>query len=51
MSLLVKSEGPDQTTEAQANLGLHYPHIPEDTFLHGRAQIIGHHNSLSPGDV
>ena len=28
---------PDQTT--QADLGLHCPHMPEDTFLHGTAHL------------
>ena len=30
--------GPD-CSDAQADLGLHLPHMPKDTFLHGTAQI------------
>ena len=36
---LVESEGPDQTAEAQADLGLRRPHMPEDTFSHGPAYM------------
>ena len=35
MILLVDSECPDQTADAQADLGLCYPHMPEDMFLYG----------------
>ena len=38
MILLVDSEGLDQT--AQADLGLHCPHMPEDTFSHAAAHLI-----------
>ena len=31
--LLAKSEGPDQTADAQADLSLCCPHMPEDTFF------------------
>ena len=41
------SEGPDQTArihrlcaDPQADLGLRFPHMPEDTFLHGAAHFI-----------
>ena len=36
MILLIDSEGPDQTV--QADLGLCCPHMPEDMFSHGMAQ-------------
>ena len=34
------SKGPDQTAYAQADLGLNCPHMPENTFSNGIAQII-----------
>ena len=40
MILIGDSEGPDQIADAQADLGLCCPHIPEDTFPHGAAHII-----------
>ena len=27
-------------SDAQADLGLHYPHMPEDTFSHGMAHLL-----------
>ena len=33
------TRGPDQTAEAQVDLGFLRPHILEDTFLHGNAQF------------
>ena len=39
MILLADSEGPDQTVDAQASLGLHCLHMLEDMFSHGTAQL------------
>ena len=33
------SEGPDHSADAQADLSLRCPHIPEDTFSHGAAHL------------
>ena len=33
MILSADSEGPDRTADAQADLGLHCPHMSEDTYL------------------
>ena len=38
MTLLADSKGPDQTVDAQVDLCLHCPHMPEGMFLHGVAQ-------------
>ena len=38
--LLVDSEGPDQTADAQADLGLRCPHMPEDTFRMARPMVL-----------
>ena len=41
MILLADNWGPDYTARnAQADMDLRCPHMPEDTFLHGTAQII-----------
>ena len=32
MNMEADSEGPDQTAQAQSDLGLRFPHIPEGTF-------------------
>ena len=40
MILLADSECPDHCANALANLGLRCLHIPEDTFLHGMAQLL-----------
>ena len=37
MILLAGSEGPAETADAQADLGLHCRHIPKDKFSHGVA--------------
>ena len=47
MILLADSEGPDQIARiAQAYLGLHCPHMPEDTFLQCKLLIITLDNPL-----
>ena len=41
MVLQVVTEGTDQTAQSvPADLGLHCPHMPEDMFTHGPAQIL-----------
>ena len=40
MILLADSEGPDQTADAQVDLGLHCPHKPKDMFSHRVVHII-----------
>ena len=40
MILLAESEGPYQTADAQADLGLCCPHMPKDTFLLGAAHVV-----------
>ena len=37
MILVADTEGPDQS-----DLGLRFPHKPENTFWHGVAQVISH---------
>ena len=39
MILLADSDGPDETV--QADLGLHSPHMPEETFSHGTFRDTG----------
>ena len=47
MILLADSEGPDQTcADAQADLGLRCPHMPEDTVSHGVAQMKATYNEI-----
>ena len=40
MTLLADSEGPVQTADMQADLGLCCLHMPDDTFLHDMALMI-----------
>ena len=40
MILLAHSEGPVQTADVQADLGLCCSHMPDDTFLHDVALMI-----------
>ena len=39
MILFMDSGNPDQTVDTQADLGLHCPNMPENTFSHGVVQI------------
>ena len=39
MILLSDSEDPNQTANAQSDLGLRCPHMPEYTFSHGEARF------------
>ena len=39
MILFADREGPDETADVQADLGLHSLHMPGDTFLHDTALV------------
>ena len=46
MVLLADSEGPNQTADAQADLGLRCSHMPEDLFSHGADYLIMVHSYI-----
>ena len=46
MILLADSEGPDVCADAQADPDLRCPHLPEDMFSSGTAQVMTRYQSI-----